>query len=62
MNQVLLSTDADIVTLVFERLDQRARTADAAGGLRSGALDAFESAVAEKVQELRELADSFPEV
>lgn len=56
MNQVLLSTDADIVTLVFERLDQRASAAGAAGGLRSGALDAFESAVAEKVQELRELA------
>ena len=34
MNQVLLSTDADIVTLVFERLDQRASTAGAAGGLR----------------------------
>ena len=56
MNQVLLTTETDIVTLVFERLERRAPAAGAAGGLRSGALDAFESAVAEKVQELRELA------
>lgn len=56
MNQVLLTTHTDIVTLVFERLERQAPAGSAAGGLRSGALDAFESAVAEKVQELRELA------
>ena len=56
MNQVLFATEVDLVTVVFDRLEKRQPSAGVVGGLRSGALDAFEAAVAEKVQELRELA------
>jgi hypothetical protein len=56
MNQILLATDIDLVTVVFRRLEQHQPAASGAGALRSGALDAFEAAVSEKAQELRELA------
>lgn len=58
MNQVLLATSQDVVTVVFDRLERRQQVTagGAGGGLKSGALDAFEAAVAEKVQELKELA------
>lgn len=59
MNQVLLATTGDLVDTVFARIEVRSISTDAAGaggGLKSGALDAFEAAISEKLQELRDLA------
>ena len=58
MNQVLLTTQVDLVSAVFARVEQRrAVGAHSGSALQAGALDAFEAAVAEKAQELKEIAE-----
>ncbi len=57
MNQVLLATTGDLVETVFARFEAQKSPAENIGsGLKSGALDAFEAAISEKVQELKDLA------
>ena len=57
MTQVLLSTSGDLVETVFATVMARDSAGEDTGsGLKSGALDAFESAIAEKLQDLKEMA------
>lgn len=60
MNHVLLTPRDDLVASVFARVEQRRAASTHGGGsaLQAGALDAFEAALAEKMQELREISNS----